>query len=273
MYFFHDVTLVHLIIPGLVFFFSLFFSILPFIVQGYQNFKLFAISTFLAGALPIIIAILLIPFNLFYMILGFALATGISYLVTLRFLFKVKAFTAFVHFNMRKIIWSFSMPMYGLFFILALPSIATPFFSLFFSQTIIGYYSYCLMFYTASLLISGVMSYVILPKTSELNVMRKHKTASNLLKKAFSIYTPVAILGSALTLLLSKLFIGWASPLYLPSLPLFNALIILGLFSGYGMIYSAYLQGQGNVKRTAVIILVINILLFTVSALFLNLIK
>jgi len=270
IYFFHDTALSYLILPGLIYFFSLFFAILPLIVQGYQNFKLFALVAFLAYALPPMVAITLISSGLFYMILGFGLATAVSYLIALRFLFKVKAFTGFVHFDLRKIIWSFSMPMYGLYLIMALSSLTIPIFSLFFIQKIIGYLSYSLLFYTASLLVSGVISFVVLPKTSELNALKKYKAAKNLLGKTFSLYTPVAFFGSILVLLLSKLFISIVSPEYLPSLPLFNALVVLGLFSGYGMIYSAYLQGQGNVKRTAVVILAVNILLFLISYMFLN---
>lgn len=126
------------------------------------------------------------------------------------------------------------------------------------------------MFYTAALLIPGVISYVVLPKTSELNALKKYKTASGLLRKTFVLYSPIAIFGSIIVLFLSKFFINYTSPAYLPSLPLFNALMILGLFSGYGAIYSSYLQGQGDVKKTAIVILVINILLFLVSSIILS---
>jgi O-antigen/teichoic acid export membrane protein len=83
----------------------------------------------------------------------------------------------------------------------------------------------------------------------------------------------MVVFGAIGILLLSKLFISLTSPNYLPSLPIFNSLSILGLFSGYGLIYSAYLQGQGNVKKTIMIILLLNVLLFLVSGLVLGIIN
>lgn len=270
MYFFHNTTLAYLIIPGLIYFFSMFFAILPFIVQGYQNFKLFALSSFFAYALPPLAAIILLPFNIFYMILGFGLATAISYLITLKFIVKKGAFKAPIRFDLKKIIWSFSIPMYILGIVFSLSSLAPPIFSLFFTQETIGYYAYALMFYTASLLLPSSISFIILPQTSELNAMKRNKRASTLLKKAFLYYTPVVIFGSLLVLLLSKFVVGLISPNYLPSLPILKTLIIFGLFSGYGLIYSAYLVGKGNIKRTAVVMIVINILLYMISGFILS---
>lgn len=170
---------------------------------------------------------------------------------------------------MKKIIWSFTIPMHGLFIVMSLASLAVPLFSIFFNPEIIGYFSYSLMFYTAALLIPGVISSVILPKTSELATLKKYKNAWSLLKKAFILYTPIAVMGTIGVILLSRIFISITSPDYLPSLSLFNALIVLGLFSGYGLIYGAYLQGRGDVKKTAFILLSINILLFLVSGILL----
>jgi O-antigen/teichoic acid export membrane protein len=273
MYFLHSTIYSNLIVAGTLISLSLSFGALPFIVQGFQNFRLFSLALFFGYSLPPLVSIFLIPFGLLPMILGFALATLSSYLVTLKFLLKERAFSDKIHFNMKKIIWNFILPMHGLFIVMSLASLTVPLFSIFFDQKIIGYFSYSLMFYTASLLIPNVISSVILPKTSELTTLKKYTTGVRLLKKAFLLYTPIVIFGSIGVLLLSKFFILLLSPEYLPSLPIFISLIILGLFSGYGLIYAAYLQGQGNVKRTAFIILGINILLFLISAVLLNLIN
>lgn len=260
----------YLILAGLPLFFSLFFMVFPFIVQGFQKFRLFSITFFLAFALPPITAIVLLPFGLLYMILGLGIATGASYLVPIRFLLKEKVFSTQVKFSMKKILWSFAMPMHGLYFVMALPSVAVPFFSLFFVPVTVGYFAYSLMFYTAALLIPGVVSIVVLPKISELVALKKYKDANSMLRKAFLMYTPIAIVGSLGVLLLSNWFLTIISPEYLPSLPLFNALVVLGLFSGYGLIYSSYLQGRGKIRRTAIVIVAVNILLFLVSWVILN---
>jgi O-antigen/teichoic acid export membrane protein len=273
LYLFHDVNHTSLIAAGLFIYASLFFAVLPYAVQGYQNFNLFSLTLFFSYAIPPVISIALIPFGINYMLVGFGLATAASYLITLRFLFRQHAFSDKIHFSMKKIIWPFSMPMHVLYLIMALPSLAVPIFSIFFDQVVIGQFSYSIMFYTAAMLIPGIISFVVLPKSSELNALKKFKSSKDLLKKAFLLYTPVAVVSSILVVSLSKIFLSMVSPVYLPSLPLFNSLIVLGLFSGYGIIYSAYLQGKGNVKKTAMIILILNILLFLVSAVFLNYIK
>jgi len=157
------------------------------------------------------------------------------------------------------------MPMYILGIILSLSSLAPPLFSLFFTQETIGYYTYSLMFYTASLLLPSSIAFIILPQTSELNAMKKNERASNLLRKAFLYYTPIVLLGSLLTLLLSGFVIGLISSSYLPGLNILKTLIIFGLFSGYGLIYSAYLVGKGDIKRTALVMITINIFLYMIS--------
>lgn len=185
LYLFHDTTHSSLIAAGLFIYASFFFAVLPYAVQGYQNFNLFSLTLFFASAIPPVISIALIPFGIYYMLVGFGLATAASYLITLRFLFRQNAFSDKVHFAMKKIMWSFGMPMHVLYLIMALPSLAVPIFSIFFNQAIIGQFSYSLMFYTAALLIPGIISFVVLPKSSELSALKKHKSSKNLLQKHF----------------------------------------------------------------------------------------
>lgn len=270
LYLFSTEQYSNLVLAGLLIFFALYFAMFPYIVQGYQNFRLIAVSMFLGYALPPLVSIFLIPFNLVYMIMGFGLSMALSYIITIGFLIKQKTFSSPIHFKMDRIIQSFILPMHWLFLVMALPSLAVPFFSLFFAQDVIGYFSYSVMFYTAAILIPGIISYIVLPKTSELNSMKKHVEARNLIKKAFILYTPVVIIGTIGVLLLSNLFLNLVSPQYLPGATIFKSIIIFGLFSGYGLIYSSYLQGIGNVKKTAIIILLLNISLFLISGLILS---
>jgi len=253
-----------LIFAGLLIFFSYYISIFPYIVQGYQNFKLFSITLFLAYALPPIVAIMFTSFGLFYMILGFGLATAVSYVVTIKFLFQEKVFSDKISFDKKKIIVSFALPMYFLSIVTALTSLSVPFFSLFFNQETIGYLSFSLMFFTASLLIPNIFGFIVLPKTSELESLKKHESAFKLLRKVCLFYTPIVLIATLGILLLSGFFLDLIAPQYFPSLTLFKTLIIFGLFSGYGLIYAAYLIGKGNIKKTAIIVLSLNIILFLI---------
>ena len=265
LYLLHDVSLSYLIFPALAFLVASFFQMFIYIVLGYQKFRLFAVSLFLSSTLSAVLAVALSPFGLFYIISGWACGTAIGFLITLRYLFHEHAFSSTIHFNLHKIIWKFSMPMYGLWIIFSLVSVAVPFFSLFFSQLLIGYYSYALMFYTASLLIPTAISYVVLPRVSELISLKKMKIAKEILTRALKLYTPLVAIGIVTVLLASEFFILKISPEYFPSLTLFRSVIIFGLLSGCLLILSFYLQGKGKVKETALIILSQTILLFLIS--------
>jgi O-antigen/teichoic acid export membrane protein len=266
-YLFSSESYSNLVLSGLVILCASYFALFPYIVQGFQNFKLIAVCLFLGYILPPFAAILLIPFGVVYMILGFGIGTLISFLITLQFLLRKKVFSSQPNFFIEKKYKSFIYPMWLLFFVMALPSLAVPLFSLFFAQKVIGYFSFSFMFYSAALLIPNIVSYVILPKTSELIALQKKKAAGDLLKRAFMFYTPIVAVGIIGVLLFSSIALKIVSPDYLPGKIIFESLIIVGLVSGYGLIYSAYLQAVGDVKKTAVAIFSINILLFLVSGL------
>lgn len=258
-----------IIFPGILLIGLSFFNVFQFIALGYQRFKTFAISQFLTLAISSFLSVLLIPLGIFYIILGWSLGPLFGNLFAMKFFFDKKLTKLYEEFDVKKIFWKFSIPIYLISIPTALTSIIVPLLSLFFSQTIIGDFSFAFIFYSATLLIPGALATIIFPKVSELNGLKRQFDAKNLLKKAFVLYSLVVFIGILFVLLFSDWFILLFKN-YLTSLLMFKVLVTLGLAFGYNTIYCNYLQGVGKIKKYALFVLAQNILLILVSFIMLS---
>jgi O-antigen/teichoic acid export membrane protein len=257
-----------LIFPGILLMGLSFFGVFQFIALGYQNFKLFALSQFLSLTISSLFSVLLIPLGNFYIILGWSFGPLIGNLFAVKFFFD-KRLKEYEEFDVRKIFFKFSIPIYFISIPTALFSVIIPLLSLFFSQKVIGQFSFAFIFYSATFLIPGALATIIFPKVSELNGLKRHADAKNLLKKAFILYSVVVFIGLLFVLLFSDWFILFFEK-YMSSLLMFKVLVSLGLIFGYNAIYSNYLQGLGRVRKFALFTLIQNIVLIVVSFLLLS---
>jgi len=265
MIFLKDASLTYLISAGILLISLTFFSVFQFIIQGFQKFKLYALSQFLNLSSSAILGVLLSPLGIFYIILGWSLGPLIGNLFNIKFFFSKKILKKAKEFDVKSRFLKFSMPIYLTNIITGLSVSIVPLLSLFFSQEKIGYFSFAFIFYSAALLIPMSLSAIVFPKVSELNGLKRHKDAKNILIKAFKLYVIVAIVGIIFVLLISDwLFTTFFSG-YLKSLFIFKVLTILGLIFGFNTIYVYYLQGLGKVKRFALLVLTQNILLIIIS--------
>ena len=272
LYFLKDVSLSYLIIAGIFFAALSFFSTFSFIILGLQNFKLFSLSNFLSSSLQAIFALLLIPLGIYYMILGWGLGLLIGNIPNVFFLLKGNLKDK-EKVDVKKIFFKFSLPIYPIELTTSLINAIIPLLSLFFSQILIGYYSFAFMFYWAAQLIPSSLSIVLFPKISELNGLKKYGHARNILKKSFLYYSLVVIAGLVFVFLLSEWFINTVAKDYLPCLFVFKTIVSLGFLFGYNVIYVNYLKGLGKIKRFAFFVLLQNILLIAVSFALLSSIK
>jgi O-antigen/teichoic acid export membrane protein len=263
-YFIKDIYLNYLIIPGLLLIVGSFFTIVNQIVIGYQNFKLYGLAQVLNIIFLFIFVILATNCGIYYILMVWPLS-NFSLLVYWKFLSKKNIFNKIKKFDMKKVFWRFSMPMYLLSIPDTLQNFLVPLLSLFFSKLMIGYFSFAFMFYYASSLMHGSLASVLFPKVSELNGLKRHSHAKEILKKGLKFYTPLFIIGLIAILLFSEWFISLVDARYLPSLFMFQVIVSLGLLFGYVNIYNAYLRGLGKVKRTALLVLLQNAVLFAVS--------
>ncbi len=269
--FLHDKTLGMHSVAGVTIMIAYFFLFLKTMTMGYENFKLYSLSiitsTILYGATGIATGYY---FGAVYSIIAYATSTLIGNMVCLKFLIKQGAFRKYkIKSDMKKIFWGYSIPMH----LLAIPNLlgisTVPILSLFFPPEIIGYYSFAFMFYFATSSIPYSLGSVLFPKVSRLSGNNKSKEADQSLKRVLYIYTILAALGIIGIVLFSRTFISIIAPEYLPGLLLFKSILAMGLVFGYITIYTVYFSAKGKIKETAILTLIQNLLLFSISYLLL----
>ena len=264
-----DASLSYLVLPGILLSGMMFFLFFQFLVLGFQKFRLFALSQFLTVFISALLGVALSGLGTFYIILGWSFGFLIGNAFNIRFFFK-NIGRKTESFDIKKIFMKFSLPLYVIGILVALLSIIVPILSLFFPQESIGYLSFALLFYTATLLIPNAIASVVFPKVSELNGLKRHGDAKNILRKAFLLYSMVVVMGLLAVFLLSDWMFNLLFVTYLPSLFMFKVLVGLGLIFGFNVIYTNYLQGLGRVKLFGLLVLVQNAILFAVSFMLLS---
>jgi O-antigen/teichoic acid export membrane protein len=266
VFFLKDASLSYLIFPSLVVIGLVFFDMFKSIAQGFHDFKLFSLSQFLTSLSIGLLSVLLgYYFGITYAILGWAIGYFIGNLPILRFIMKKNLFEKGSELDVKRIFMKYSLPIFLITSPVLLGAGIIPILSLFFSQKLIGYYSFALTFYAGVLLIPGALTAVIFPKVSEMHGMKKFKDAKNMMKRVMLIYTPIVIFGVIGTFLLSRFVVQKVAPLFLPSLTILNVLVVFGLLNGYLLIYRSYLTASAHMKKLSLIILVQNLALFAVS--------
>lgn len=266
-----DISLSSLVIPGIFISGLFFFEIFKSIALGLQEYKDYSISNFLtlssSGVLMLIFGYF---FGVYYALIGWSLSYFIGNFSLIRSSIRRGMFGETKKFDVKKIFFNYSLPMYILFFPGLLSSAAIPILSLYYSQKIIGYYSFAMIFYNGILLIPLSLSSFLFPKISGLSGKKNKKTAEESLKKVLFLYSLVVIPGIITTIFFSDFFIELIAPLYIPSALIFKTLVCLELVLGYFLIYENYLRGLARLKEFAIIVLTHNITFLVVSFLVLR---
>jgi O-antigen/teichoic acid export membrane protein len=270
LYFLKDPSLDYVVLAGMVYLGLTFFSVFNSIMLGMQNFKLFSLSQFLNSGTSALMGVILSPFGIFYMILGWGMGPLIGSLPSIAYMIKNKMFSDCVKFDCKKIFLKFSLPVYPVELTMNLFTVIIPLLSLFFAQKLVGYYSFAFMFYYVAQLIPNSLSSVLFPKVSELHGQGKHENARGILKKSFLYYGIVATLGLLFVFTLSEWFVSIIAKEYLPSINMFKVILSLSFIFGFNVIYVNYLKGLGKVRRYALLSFVQNILLMIASFILLN---
>ncbi|OYT53471.1 MAG: hypothetical protein B6U72_05835 [Candidatus Altiarchaeales archaeon ex4484_2] len=266
LYFLKDPSLAYLILPGIFLSGFIFFNIFKFISLGFQNFKLYSFSQFLTPASTGVLTIFFgYFFGVYYAIIGWGLGYLIGNLPNIRFSFTEKIFEKTRVIDVKKIFLGYSIPLHLMIIPGFLGIAVVPILSLFFSQRLIGYYAFAMIFYQGVLLIPAALFSVLLPKFSELEGSENLKEARTKLRKVFLTYTPIVVLGIIACLLFSELFLGIIAPTYLPGLILFKSLICFGLLVGYLLIYRSYLTGLAKMKKLTILVIIQNLSLLVIS--------
>jgi len=271
IYLLKDASLSSLVIPGIFISGLFFFEIFKSIALGLQDYKEYSISKFLTFSSS---GILMLIFGYFFGIhlalIGWSLSYFLGNLPLMISSFRKGMFYDSKKFNMKKIFFNFSFPMYILFFPGLLSSAAIPLLSLYYSQKIIGYYSFSMIFFNGISLIPLSFSDFLFPKISSLNIKKNKRMAEAHLKKVLSIYTLIVIPGILGIILLSDFIIQLIAPSYLPSILVFKTLVTTGFLLGYFLIYEHYLRGLARIKDFSLVFLIHNIIFLSISFLILG---
>lgn len=243
-------NLSYLIYPGIIFAIITFSDITRPIIIGMQNFRLIS---FINIIVPLAGLLILIP-TAVYLGLPYAIiAAGIIYLIgsviSIAFLIKIG-----LHFRAKislirwpNLIISYGLPSY----FSALPSYIflaiIPFLSLFFNQTIIGYYAFSLSFYTLAMIIPVSISQILFPKISSL-AAKNRKKALQTFKNVIFLYTFVAILEIIMIILFTKTFVSIFSPNFLPAVSLVIILVSTAAMLGIFTLLIAYFTARHKLK-------------------------
>jgi PST family polysaccharide transporter len=272
LYFLHDPTLTVLVLAGFSIVFANIFSILPSMVLGFENFKLYLFSRLLTSLGYIIFVVGLgYFFGVPFAIIGLGLSNILGNLLCLRFLVKKGSFKKRDgEFDVKDIFLKFSLPMYFFTIPNYVGNAIVPVLSIFFSRELIGQYSFSFIFYYSGLVIPGTIGTVLLPRNSRLISLKKGEKIKQTLIKVFSAYTLIVIGGILGVFLLGKPILSLIAPEYLPGLLFFKVLVSLGLLSGYIVIYNSHLTAKEKIKEVAILTLIQNLLLFVISFLLLK---
>lgn len=265
-YLLKDASLSHLVIPGILITGLCFFEIFKSVALGLKAYKDYSMSRFLTYASSgILMLVFGYFFGVYYALIGWALSYLIGNLPLIKLSINKGILDETEEIDVKKIFSDYSLPMYILYFPSLLSAAAIPILSLFFSQTIIGYYSFAMIFFNGIILIPSSLSDFLFPKISGLTGKENKKTADEHLKRVLFLYSIVVIPGIIATVFFSDIFIKMIASSYVPSLLAFKTLVSLGLLSGYLLIYGSYLQGLAKLKDFAVITIIHNVVFLAVS--------
>ena len=246
------------------------FGTFSFIALGFQSFKTFGAFQLLSSASSPLLAVLLSPFGLFYMLLGWAVGPLIGSVPAIFLPLKKTRSVAQENVDIKGIFRKFSLPVWPIDLTTNLSTITVPIVSLLFARTLVGYYSFAFMFYYVAMLIPNSLSFVLFPKVSELHGQKNYEQAKQVLRKSFLYYSAIAIAGLAFVVFLSEWFLDIVAPAYLPSLNIFKVIVSIGFVLGFNVIYTNYLKGLGKIKRYAILTLLQNALLMAASLIVLS---
>jgi len=268
--FLQDYTLGYIVVAGIGYMGANFFVTFSYAMLGFQNFRTYGITQIVSAVSSAVFALALMQFGLFWTIVGWSMGPILGSIPPLLFILRKRNGWGREPIETLGILKKFSLPVYPIDISTSMFNIIVPIVSLFFVQTIVGYYSFAFMFYFAAILIPTSLSMVLFPKISELHGQRLFSEAKSILKRSFLYYTPIAAVGILATIALSEWFIGTFAQSYLPSVFMFKAIVSLGFVFGYNIIYTNYLKGLCMLKKYAIFMLVQNALLLAVSFILLS---
>jgi len=264
-----------LVWPIMLLFALMFLDLTGPILFGFQNFRLFALtsiivpSAYIAFGLP-----LAYKFGIQGALFGVFIANVVGIIPAIRFILKrIVRNKKTTSFSFRKAIIHYSIPAY----FANVPSYVSvaiiPILSLFFTQRQVGFYSLSLSFYTTAQLIPTTLSNVMFPKVAQLHSQQKTGQALKTFKSLMVIYTPFVVIGGTLIVFTAKPLIQFLIPSFLPAIKMIEIQTVAGLFFGYFAIALNYVTAIGKLKIATILNWILSIIFLILAFYITSLVK
>ncbi|HEY5600731.1 MAG TPA: oligosaccharide flippase family protein [Patescibacteria group bacterium] len=266
-YFLHNEAVGYLALLGGLYFIFVFFDITKSILTGFSKFKLLSFYNVILPAYGLGFSIIL---AIYFRIEGVIIANSLAYFGTLLFLlwfllknrvFKPKKKNV----DFKKILISFSFPIY----LANLPSnlsLATiPLIALFFKPEVVGLFAFSMIFYNAFTLLPQSIYHVLLPQMSAHYSRLELIKISETLKSTIFLFLFISIPIFLIFLIFIRPVVRLFLPGYLGSIMAIDILSAFAILTGISTIYTASLNAQARLKQSALISYVTTFLLIVVS--------
>ncbi len=272
--FLKDTNLSFYLILGAVFLISGFLDNIKPLVSAFKNFKLLAKTQFILNfSWAVLVVLGAYFFGITGAIWGIILSYPLSNFLNIKFLIKKQLAKKTEAFPLSPILKKYTLPIY----LLSLPNLLSlaliPVLALFYSQTLIGYFSLSLIFHNLAVQIPNAISGVVFPEMSEFNAKKDFASAKIKLKRIYLIYLPFILITLPLILIFTRPLINLILPTFLEAVLMIKVMFASGLAFGLLVIYGSYLTALAKFKKLTVITLFLTIMFYLIAFSLLNLTK
>lgn len=247
------------VMAGIILFGIIYFDVFRFITLGRGNVQLYATTQFVkygvAGVCSVVFGYLWgVPAAIGGWSIGWLASSlpNITYVVKNGLLKKTKQAAI----DIKRMYVTYSVPAY----FLAVPEFfnvgVIPLMSLFFSQRLIGYYAFAMIFYQAVILLPNALFQVLLPRFSRMSAQSIASEGGIALKKIYGMYSIIAIPSILLVHILTNPVIQIIDSQYLPGATTFKIMVSYGILLGYLIIYRSYVAGHAKMRKALVTVII-----------------
>jgi O-antigen/teichoic acid export membrane protein len=271
--FFNDASFDLLMIAGLVVVAAGFFDIYRYVIIGSQNFKLLAISG-LVGYISIGLFTFFFGLfgGIFWALVGWGIGTMVGSIPMFLFTMNLNKGVKEKKFQMGKIFWEYSMPLYLMIIPNFLGIAVIPILSLFYPPVLIGYYSFAFIFFNGFILLPNALYQVLFPKFAMLHGDNKHHEVDNILKKTLLVYAGISIIGLLGTIFFAGTLIGLLAPKYLPGTIVFQIVMLSCFLVGFVRIFQTYYTAVNRIWAVTLTVVLQNFIIVVAGFIALSLV-
>lgn len=260
---------------GIILFIVNFLDLIRPCVLGFRNYKLYIKTNLLISVLRNISALTLAYlWGVPAAILALALSLIIGLMPSIGYLKREGLFSAqLAPINAWRIMKDYSLPVYFVGLTGLAGSLNTPLLAIFYSQQIIGYYSFALMIGSLVALVSGALGQIFFPEVALEHYKNGAAASFKRLKRVLFLFLIAGAITIPIIAIIANPLIQKFAITYTPAITLIIPLSLIYALIGTLSLITAYYSAIGKNKIAAVVNLFSSVVLFSLSFLALKLVK